>query len=127
MLLRSTQTTTPTPQQLELGQQLYNANCASCHGGTSGGSMMSIPPPHNANGHTWHHADCQIIDIVLNGPGEMSDMMRQMMGAPEGVPRMPAFKGTLMEEEVVVILGYIKTWWTDEQRRHQERVTRQLC
>jgi len=53
----STQTTTPTPQQLELGQQLYNANCASCHGGTSGGSMMSIPPPHNANGHTWHHPD----------------------------------------------------------------------
>jgi len=54
-------------------------------------------------------------------------MMRQMMGAPEGVPRMPAFKDTLTEEEARAILGYIKTWWTDEQRRHQERVTRQLC
>ena len=123
----SAQTATLTPHQLELGQQLYSANCASCHGGATGGSMMSVPPPHNASGHTWHHPDCQIINTVLEGPGEMSDMMREMMGVPEESPRMPAFKGTLTEEEVRAVLGYIKTWWTDEQRRHQERVTRQIC
>jgi len=39
------------------GQTLYAANCDSCHGGRTGGSMMDYPPRHNASGHTWHHPD----------------------------------------------------------------------
>ena len=30
------------------GEELYNANCLSCHGGPTGGNMMTIPPRHNA-------------------------------------------------------------------------------
>lgn len=42
------------------GRTIYAANCASCHGGLTGGTMMDYPPRHNANGHTWHHPDCQL-------------------------------------------------------------------
>lgn len=88
---------------------------------------MDMPPKHNANGRTWHHPDCQLIDIVLNGSGAMGDMMRRMMGPSEEVPRMPQFRTTLSEEQVRDILAYIKTWWTKEQRLIQERITQQAC
>jgi mono/diheme cytochrome c family protein len=89
--------------------------------------MMDMPPPHNSNGHTWHHPDCQLISIVLNGSGETGEMMRGMMDVPDSVPRMPAWKGTLTEEEVTAILAYIKTWWTEEQREFQASVTQRNC
>lgn len=111
------------PAQASRGEQLYVANCQVCHGGATGGSMMDLPPPHNANGHTWHHSDRQLTDIVLNGSGEMGEMMRQMMGASPDTPRMPAWRGTLTEEDVAAILAYIKTWWTEEQRQWQARVS----
>ena len=116
-------TTTPT----DPGAALYDANCVTCHGGPTGGQMMDYPPRHNANGHTWHHPDCQLQDTVLNGPGEMGEMMRRMMGVPTTTPRMPAWKGKLSEEEVLAILAYIKTWWTEGQRQQQARATQQAC
>jgi mono/diheme cytochrome c family protein len=112
---------------LERGEQLYTTNCQSCHGGATGGSMMDIPPPHNANGHTWHHPDCQLKGVIFNGSDEMGEMMRRMMGVPDDVPRMPAWKGVLSEEDVDAILLHIKTWWTEEQRRFQQQRTIQAC
>ena len=105
--------------QVERGAALYEANCRSCHGGDSGGALRDVPPPHNANGHTWHHQDCLITEIILNGfedPGAAADR-----------PKMPAFSGRLTDEEVAAILGHIKTWWTEEQRQWQRQVTRQSC
>jgi mono/diheme cytochrome c family protein len=115
-----------SPALSESGQQLYNTNCLSCHGGPAGGSMSDMPPRHNANGHTWHHPDCQLIDIVLNGSGEMGEMMRRMMGKPD-TPSMPAFRDRLTEEEVRAILAYIRTWWTEDQRQTQAMITRERC
>lgn len=112
---------------LARGEELYRTHCQGCHGGATGGQMMDIPPPHNARGHTWHHPDCALRDTILNGSGEMGQMMREMMGASKDTPRMPAFAGTLSEEDVDAILAYIKTWWTEEQRAHQARVTQAMC
>jgi mono/diheme cytochrome c family protein len=117
----------PAQPSAERGAQLYSANCQSCHGGATGGSMMDIPPPHNASGHTWHHPDCQLLQTVLQGSGPMGEMMRQMMGAAPDTPRMPAFEGVLAEEDVRAILAHIKTWWTPDQRESQARATRQAC
>lgn len=117
----------PAAALVQKGGILYQANCQSCHGGATGGSMMDIPPRHNQVGHTWHHPDCQLVDVVLNGSGEMGDMMRRMMPAPAGTPRMPSFRGTLAPEEVGAILAYIKTWWTPDQRAAQAEVTRLQC
>lgn len=98
---------------IEKGAALYAANCSRCHGFDKGGQLRDIPPPHNANGHTYHHPDQQLMDMVLNG----------IDFAVEGQPRMPPFKETLSEADVRAILAYIKTWWTDDQRSFQATVT----
>jgi mono/diheme cytochrome c family protein len=125
--LNNTQEAQALLTPVDRGAELYNTHCLSCHQGDSGGGMMDMPPRHNANGHTWHHPDCQLIDTVLNGSGEMGQMMRQMMGVPTDVPPMPTFKEQLTAEEIEAILAYIKTWWTEEQRQFQARITRELC
>ena len=67
--------------------------------------MMDYPPRHNADGHTWHHPDCQLKEIVREGRDEMTDMMRQMM-APPNAPTM---------------------MWTPEEREVQASATRGAC
>ena len=112
---------------VQKGEPLYRANCQSCHGGPTGGKMMDLPPPHNANGHTWHHPDCQLKEIILNGSGEMGEIMRQMMGATEKTPKMPTWKGILSDDDVSAVLAYIKSMWTQEQREFQAKVTQTQC
>lgn len=108
-----TQPKAPSPDELiQSGAGLYQANCQVCHGGATGGELKEIPPPHNANGHTWQHADQQLTDMVLNG---ISFSLEEQ--------KMPAFKYKLTEGDVKAILAYIKTWWTEEQRAWQKKVT----
>ncbi len=102
--------------ELARGEALYDMHCVACHGGATGGSIDDIPPPHNAQGHTWHHADCDLIDIVMDG-----------MPQREGYPEMPAFGDELTVEEVEAILAYIKTWWEPQQREIQADVTERFC
>ncbi len=101
-------------EQIEKGAALYQANCQICHGGATGGKLRNIPPPHNANGHTWDHADQQLTDMVMNGISFSLEAQR-----------MPAFRDKLTEEDVKSILASIKTWWTEEQRAEQRKVTEQ--
>ena len=101
---------------LSRGEELYDRHCVACHGGSSGGAIDDIPPRHNAQGHTWHHADCDLIDMVLEG-----------MPQREGFPEMPAFGDELTEAEVEAILAYIKTWWEPEQREIQAEITAAQC
>ena len=120
---------TPDPKlssQARRGFDVYVANCASCHGGPTGGGMMDYPPRHNASGHTWHHPDCELKQIVRDGSNEMTDMMRQMM-APSNAPTMRPFKDRLSDEEIDAVLAFIKTMWTPEERDAQATVTRQSC
>lgn len=109
---------------IRLGQQVYAANCASCHGvklegqpdwkrRLDNGRMPA--PPHDASGHTWHHADQDLLTITRDGlaaivPGYESDM--------------PAFGGTLSEEEIRAVLAYIKSTWPERERAFQAEVTR---
>jgi mono/diheme cytochrome c family protein len=105
----------PSPDGLiQTGAGLYQANCQVCHGGATGGKLKDIPPPHNANGHTWHHADQQLTDMISNG---ITFSLEEQ--------KMPAFKDKLTGEDAKAILAYIKTWWTEEQRASQGKVTEQ--
>ncbi len=108
------------------GEEIYTARCARCHGGSDGGTMMDYPPRHNANGHTWHHPDCELTQIVREGGDAMTDAMREMM-APPNSPRMQAFKDRLSAEEIAAVLAYIKTMWTAEERDVQAKITQQEC
>ncbi|WP_425436104.1 c-type cytochrome [Noviherbaspirillum humi] len=110
------------------GKALYAAHCAACHGANLEGQpdwRQRLPdgrlpaPPHDDSGHTWHHPDVQLIDIVKNGlvPGRT---------APEGyVSNMPAFGNRLTDQEIVAVLAYIKSSWSPEMRQLQEDVTLQ--
>ena len=95
-----------------LGQTLYEANCQICHGGATGGKIDEIPPRHNTNGHTWHHPDQQLTQITVNG-----------FKASEERGEMPAFGEDLTMEEINLILEFIKTLWTEDQRSYQATVT----
>ncbi len=99
------------------GADLYRQHCQSCHGGPAGGSPTEFPPRHNAQGHTWHHGDCELIHWTLEG--------KPSFGATGTT--MPAFSDRLSEDDVRAILAHIKTWWTEEQREAQARVTEGVC
>jgi mono/diheme cytochrome c family protein len=98
------------------GEELYDRYCISCHGGETGGDIADVPPPHNAQGHTWHHPDCQLVDVVLDG-----------LPPREGYPQMPAFRNQLDEEDVMAILAHIRTWWDPDQQEFQAEVTERVC
>ena len=83
------------PQAVALGQQVYAARCASCHGANLEGQpnwQQELPtgglpaPPHDETGHTWHHNDQSLFTTVMFG-GQTT--------APQGFKsNMPAFGGS---------------------------------
>ena len=97
----------------EDGEQLYVQSCQSCHGdaATGAGRLTALIPAHGPSGHTWHHADGQLVDIVL---GRFTYPGREM----------PSFAGTLSEEQVESIIAYIKVGWNEEMREYQAEVSR---
>ena len=111
---------------LAIGQRVYAEHCASCHGANLEGQPAwrkrrengRLPaPPHDASGHTWHHPDAVLIEIVSNG-------LQAGRYAPPGYSSdMPGFANVLAEEEIRASLAYIKSSWPEAQRAHQARVT----
>ena len=105
---------------VERGEAIYAANCMGCHGGAQGGAISDIPPRHNAQGHTWHHAECELLDIIAEG-------MPDRPGLPEDAPTMPAFADDLDAADRRAVLAYITTSWTPDQLASQRQTTQQVC
>jgi hypothetical protein len=76
-------------------------------------------PVHGPAGHTWHHSDRNLTEIILDDSGEMGEMMRGMLNIPPETPRMPAWRGKLTDADIAAVLAYIKAGWTPEERRFQ--------
>lgn len=94
------------------GQFAYELQCQSCHGdAATGQGALPNTPTHDVNGHTWHHADGQLKEIIL---GRLQFPGRTM----------PSFEGVLSEEETDEILAYLKTNWLPEQRSSQAEASR---
>ncbi|HEV8671973.1 MAG TPA: cytochrome c [Candidatus Limnocylindria bacterium] len=102
------------------GEQVYSANCLSCHGGPTGGTIDDDPPRHNANGHTWHHPDCALRQMIREGSAGISEVRRS------AVPMQP-FKGSLSRDEIDAVLAYIRTMWMPWQQQAQATFTREMC
>lgn len=111
-----------TAAQVALGRQVYADNCASCHGANLEGQPdwkrrnengRMPAPPHDASGHTWHHADRQIFTITKLGVGAV---------VPGYESDMPAFEGILSDEEIAAALAWIKSTWPKRERAFQARV-----
>ncbi len=109
------------------GKEIYAGYCSFCHGANLEGQpnwRERLPhgrmpaPPHDASGHTWHHADAMLFDIVKEGlvPGKY---------APPGYQSdMPGFGSTLSDAEIRAVLAYIKSTWPEQIRARQSEVSR---
>jgi mono/diheme cytochrome c family protein len=110
----------PGGSDLVQGEQLYLGNCARCHGANLEGqpdwkrrlSTGRMPaPPHNTEGHSWHHPDRVLFETTKFGPaaivggGYQSDM--------EG------FADKLTDDEIRAVLDYIKSTWPERERQYQ--------
>lgn len=68
-------------------------------------------PPHGPEGHTWKHSDAMLYRIIAEGwrdPWNKTDRLT-----------MPAYQEILAPTEIRDVVNYLKTLWTQEQRRHQ--------
>jgi S-disulfanyl-L-cysteine oxidoreductase SoxD len=113
--------------QLDVGRRVYVAQCAACHGLNLEGQPNwrqrlangRLPaPPHDATGHTWHHADAVLFGITKEGlvPGRY--------GPPGYESDMPAFKTVLSDDEIRAVIVYIKSTWPEGVRAKQQAINR---
>jgi mono/diheme cytochrome c family protein len=112
--------------RVELGKVLYANHCAACHGANLQGQPNwrdrmangRLPaPPHDKTGHTWHHPDPLLVDMIKNGlvPGRT---------APPGYESdMPAYDGVLSDDEIIAIIAYIKSTWPPGVLKAQKEAT----
>jgi len=111
---------------LVLGKTVYQQHCANCHGRNLEGQRNwhkrnengYLPaPPHDATGHTWHHADTLLFKMTKYGPKSI---------AGEGYKtRMPAYENILSDHDIVAVLSYIKSQWPKKLIRiHNEQINR---
>jgi len=103
--------------KVALGAKVYAQHCAACHGAKLEGQANwrsplangRMPaPPHDESGHTWHHTDEVLFGITKYGvtpkyapPGYQSDM--------------PAFGGTLSDDDIWAVLSFIESHWKTKQ------------
>jgi len=109
------------PGRVQQGAELYAAFCATCHGiDLAGDPDWKVPnpdgsykpPPQDSTGHTWHHSDRVLLDLIANG----SDFAQS---------RMPTFGETLSEPETLAILEYLKSNWGEQERAFQWQASSQ--
>lgn len=103
-----------------LGQRVYAAECAACHGvglegqpnwQTRDASGRLPAPPHDASGHTWHHPDQVLFEITKHGV--------QRFAPPGYLSDMPNYEDTLSDREIWAVIAYIKSAWSAEIRARQ--------
>lgn len=113
------------PQRVAQGAEPYAQNCARCHGANLEGQpnwKVPLPdgsllaPPHDDSGHTWHHSDAVLRDIITRGG-------QAVYGGADAPSNMPAFGTTLSEADTAAILEFLKSRWGQEQREYQWWIT----
>lgn len=111
--------------KIAMGAALYTEHCASCHGAGLEGEANwrerrpsgELPaPPHDESGHTWHHADQYLFNIVKYGIAPY---------APPGyVSTMTGFGEKLSDDQIAAVLAFIKSRWPDSVRERQKALSR---
>ena len=99
------------PLMLQKGQELYQANCANCHGMNAEGTVRNWherdengnlpPPPLNGTAHTWHHPIKSLALTIRNGT--------QAIGG-----NMPPWRNKLTDDEIFEIIIWLTSLWPDE-------------
>lgn len=96
--------------QLRRGAEVFQANCAQCHGSHAEGAPnwrlrdadgRFPPPPLNGTGHTWHHPKAQLVYTIREGTAQLGG-------------NMPAWKDTLSERDIEAVIAYVQSLWPEE-------------
>ncbi len=113
--------------QVQRGKVVYQRFCSTCHGASLEGQPAwrsrkpdgKLPaPPHDQTGHTWHHPDDVLFGITKYGLAPPY--------APAGYTSdMPAWGGTLEDNDIWAVLAYIKSRWPAEIRGKQADINRE--
>jgi len=114
------------PLTVQAGSAIYADECAVCHGRSLEGqsnwrrrdSHGYLPaPPHDETGHTWHHSDQVLFEMVKYGP--------KVVAGEDYKTRMPAYWGILSDPEILVVLSFIKSSWPERIiKMHDEQANR---
>lgn len=113
---------TDDPEILTMGESVYAVACASCHGADFAGQEnwrrpgadgMLPAPPHDRTGHTWHHSDEVLFNVVKFGPG---------YNVPGYRTRMQAYDGILSDEEIRAVNSFIAAQWPPEILNAQRKI-----
>lgn len=110
--------------QLELGKALYYTHCASCHGNNLQGQPKwktsldedghNYAPPLNGTGHTWHHSEEQLYNIIRYG---LTFYNQNYKGKMKG-------NDQLNDGDVLSILKYIKSVWPESIQKKYKTMTK---
>ena len=106
--------------------KIYLQECASCHGKNLAGQAnwrerddkgYMPAPPHDKNGHTWHHSDHNLFLMTKYG-------IEKIIGK-KYPNNMPAYEDMLSDYEIIAVLSYIKSTWPSYiQIQHDQINTR---
>ena len=112
--------------QVARGAAVYAQHCASCHGANLQGqpdwrtrlANGRLPaPPHDDTGHTWHHPEEVLFGITKFGLVPPY--------APAGYESdMPAFGGTLSDEDIRAVLAFIESRWSSDVLETRRKMIR---
>lgn len=101
---------TESVNNAKLGKEVFDKNCASCHGVAASGLTknwkQTLPngkfpaPPLNGTAHAWHHSPKTLMKTVNYGGIKFGGWM-------------PGFEDKLSEEEKQAVLDYIYSLWPD--------------
>ena len=92
------------------GSQLFQQNCAVCHGANTEGtkewkktdsSGHYPPPPLNGSAHAWHHSIPQLVRSIKEGGIQLGGVM-------------PGFGGQLDDQQILALIAYFQSKWPDE-------------
>ena len=113
-------------ETITFGKDIYLQECASCHGKNLAGQAnwrerddkgYMPAPPHDKNGHTWHHSDYNLFLMTKYG-------IEKIIGK-KYPNKMPAYEDMLSDYEIIAVLSYIKSTWPSYiQIQHDQINTR---
>jgi len=107
------------------GAIIYKQYCASCHGRNLEGERNwrsrlpdgTLPaPPHDESGHTWHHPDKLLFALTKKGTEKFvgGNYKSKMLG----------FEGILTDAQIVAVLSYIKSRWSEKVRKRHDQINK---
>lgn len=123
-------TPTPTLDPIGQGREVFVTNCAECHGENTEGHVVEPAPALNASEYAWHtctpfgprarrgETACAA-SVGVTPTGKLRQFIHDGKYSLNPV-KIPAFKDKLSDEEIGLVIAYIKSLWTEEQRASQE-------